>query len=141
VLRVELTIEIARPPADVFDYLTDVEKLPLWQKSLIEVHCDRPLAEGSRLVELRSLFGRQAETEHEVSVFEPARRLTLQAIRGPVQLEVDHELQEAGAGTKLHVRAEGRPTGILRVAGPALAASARQELKRDFERLKAILEE
>jgi uncharacterized protein YndB with AHSA1/START domain len=141
VLRVDLRFEIARPPADVFAYLTDVEKLPDWQSSLREAHADGPLAEGSRLVEKRSLFGRNAETEHEVTAFEPGRRLTLKTIRGPVQLEVDHELEPAGDGTKLRVRAEGRPTGILRVAGPALTAAARQELKRDFERLKKILEE
>jgi len=141
VLRVELTFEIARPPAEVFACLADVEKLPDWQSSLREAHADGPLAKGSLIAEKRSLFGREAETEHEVSAFEPGRRLTLRTVRGPVQLEVDHELEPAGDGTKLRVLAEGRPTGILRVAGPALTAAARQELRRDFERLKAILEE
>jgi len=30
---------------------------------------------------------------------------------------------------------------LLRLAGPAITAKARQELRRDFERLKTILEE
>jgi uncharacterized protein YndB with AHSA1/START domain len=140
-LKVELTIEISRPPEDVFAYLTDADRLPRWQKSLIEARADGPFQEGTRIVEKRSLFGREAETELEVTAFEPPRRLTLQTVRGPVELEVDHRLEANGAGTELRVTAAGKPKGALRFAGPAVAAGARQELKRDFERLKALLEE
>jgi uncharacterized protein YndB with AHSA1/START domain len=134
-------MEIRRPPEDVFDYLTDVEKLPRWQKSLIEASADGPFQIGTRIVEKRSLFGREAETELEVTALEPARRLTLETIRGPVELEVDHRLEPAETGTTLQVNAAGKAKGALRFAGPAVAAGARQELKRDFERLKALLEE
>jgi uncharacterized protein YndB with AHSA1/START domain len=140
-LRVELTIEISRPPKDVFAYLTDAETLPRWQKSLLEARADGPFAEGTRIVEKRSLFGRRAESELEVTAFEPERRLTLRTISGPVELEVEHELEPNGDGTKLHVTAQGKPKGMFKLAAPAVESGARQELKRDFERLKALLEE
>src|SRR5690242_6806994 len=140
-LKVELTIEISRPPEDVFAYLSDVETLPRWQKSLLEARADGPFEQGTRIVEKRSLFGRQAETELEVTALEPPRRLTLKTIRGPVELEVDHQLEPNGTGTTLHVTAAGKAKGALRFAGPAVAAGARQELKGDLERLKALLEE
>jgi len=140
-MQVELTIEISRPPDDVFEYLTDVKHLTRWQKSLLDARADGPLREGTRIVEKRSLFGREAETELEVTALEPARRLTLKTVRGPVELEVDHQLEPNGSGTRLHVTAAGKAKGALRFAGPAVAAGARQELKHDFERLKALLEE
>jgi uncharacterized protein YndB with AHSA1/START domain len=140
-LKVELTIEVSRPPEDVFAWLTDVERLPRWQKSLLDARADGPFQKGARIVEKRSLFGREAETELEVTALEAARRLTLKTVRGPVDLEVDHRLEPNGTGTTLQVTAAGRPKGALRFAGPAVAAGARQELKRDFERLKALLEE
>jgi carbon monoxide dehydrogenase subunit G len=140
-LRVELTIEISRPPEEVFAYLTDTEKLTRWQKSLIEARADRPFATGTRIVEKRSLFGREAESELEVTVFEPERRLTLKTLGGPVELEIDHELEANSDGTKLHVTAQGKLKGMLKLAAPAVESGARQELKRDFERLKALLEE
>jgi uncharacterized protein YndB with AHSA1/START domain len=140
-LKVDLTIEISRPPEDVFAWLTDVEHLTLWQKSLLEAHAEMPFQQGTRIVEQRTLFGRHAETELEVTALEPAQRLTIKTIRGPVELEVDHQLEANATGTKLHVTAAGRAKGALRFAGPAVAAGARQELKRDFERLKALLEE
>jgi uncharacterized protein YndB with AHSA1/START domain len=141
VVRVEHTVEIARPARDVFAALTDVQRVPEWQASAIESHADEPLAEGVRIHERRHFLGHDAETELEVTVFEPERRLGLRTLRGPVRLSIDHELAETNGRTTLHVTAEARPHGLLRLVGPAVTAKARQELRRDFERLKAILEE
>ena len=141
VVRVELTVEIARPAREVFAALTDVERVPEWQASALQSHADEPLAEGVRIHERRHFLGHDAENELEVTAYEPHRRFALRTLRGPVKLSIDHELAETDGRTTLHVTAEGRPHGLLRLAGPAVTAKARQELRRDFERLKAILEE
>jgi carbon monoxide dehydrogenase subunit G len=140
VLRAELTIEIARSPEDVFAYMTDVEKLPEWQGSVVSSRADGPLREGSRIVEERALLGHEAETELEVTAYEPARRFGLRTLRGPVELTIDHALEESGGETRLHVTATGKPGGLLRFAARAVEAKARHELTRDFARLKANLE-
>jgi carbon monoxide dehydrogenase subunit G len=142
VLRAELTIEIARSVEDVFAYLTDVEKLPEWQGSVVSARANGPgpLREGSRIVEERSLLGHEAETELEVTAYEPSRRFALRTLSGPVELAIDHDLEESGDTTRLHVTASGKPGGLLRFAGRAVEAKARHELHRDFERLKANLE-
>ena len=140
-VRVEVTVEIARPADEVFALLTDVARVPEWQASAVESRADGPLAEGVRIPERRTFLGHEAETELEVSVCEPGRRLALRTLRGPVKLSIDHVLEETDGRTALYVTAQGRPDGLLRLAGPAVAHRARQELRRDFERLKAILEE
>ena len=139
-LRADLTIVIARSVDDVFAYLTDVEKLPEWQGSVVSSRTDGPLREGSRIVEQRSLLGHEAETELEVTAYEPGRRFALRTLRGPVDLTIDHDLEQAGEETRLHVTATGKPGGLLRFAGRVVEAKARHELQRDFERLKANLE-
>jgi uncharacterized protein YndB with AHSA1/START domain len=141
VVRVEVTVEIARRAEDVFAFLSDVSRVPEWQASAVESRADGPLAEGVRIHERRHFLGHDAETELEVTAFEPGRRLALRTLRGPVKLSIDHVLAETDGRTELHVTAEGRPHGLLRLAGPAVTARARHELHRDFERLKAILEE
>ena len=141
VIRAEHTVEIARPAAEVFEALTDVARVPEWQASAMESRADGPLAEGVRIYERRHFLGHDEETELEVTAFEPGRRLSLRTLKGPVKLEIDHRLEERDGRTKLHVTAEGKPHGLLRLAGPAVTAKARQELRRDFDRLKAILEE
>ena len=50
-LKVDLTIEISRPPEDVFAWLTDVEQLTRWQKSLLDAHADGPFQKGTRIAE------------------------------------------------------------------------------------------
>jgi uncharacterized protein YndB with AHSA1/START domain len=139
-VRVELTIEIARPATDVFAYLVDLGKLPEWQSSAVEARADAPLAHGSRITERRRLFGHEAETELEVTAYDPPERLTLRALDGPVRFTVDHRLEEADGATQLHVVAEGKSGGVLRFAGPLVERKAREEFRRDFERLKEILE-
>jgi len=140
VIRIELTVEIARPPEDVFELLSDIERLPEWQTSAVEAHTEGPLAEGSRVREKRRLFGRELDTELEVVAYEPPGRLTLRSLGGPVKFTVDHELVAGGGGTQLRFVAEAQPGGLLRLTEPVLARTAEQEFHRDFDRLKALLE-
>ena len=139
-LRAELTLDIACAADEVFAYLTDVEKLPEWQGSVVTSRVDGPLCEGARIVERRSLLGREAETELEVTAYEPGRRFALRSLRGPIELTIDHDLDEVGGQTRLHVAATAKPSGLLRFASRVVEARARQELHRDFERLKKNLE-
>jgi uncharacterized protein YndB with AHSA1/START domain len=140
-VKVEHTVEIERPADEVFAWLTDLARLPEWQASVIESRAEGPLGEGARIHERRRLLGHEAETELEVEAFEPGRRLALSTLRGPVDLSIDHVLSEVNGRTKLYVTAEARPAGLLRFAGPAIASRARQEIRRDFGRLKELLEE
>lgn len=139
-IRIELTVEIARPPEDVFELLSDVERLPEWQPSSVEAHTDGPLAERSRVTEKRRLLGREVDTELEVVAYEPPKRLTLRSLGGPVDFTVNHELTAQGGGTQLRFVAEAQPGGLLRLTEPVLARTAEQEFRRDFDRLKELLE-
>jgi uncharacterized protein YndB with AHSA1/START domain len=140
VIRVEFTIEIDRPPAEVFEYLADVEKVPEWQASAVESRADGLLAKGSRISERRRFLGRDFETELEVTAYEPPERLTLRALDGPVRFTVDHRLEEHRGATLLHFAGEAKPGGMLRFAGPAVESNARHEFRRDFDRLKELVE-
>jgi uncharacterized membrane protein len=142
VVRIELTVRIRRPAQDVFELMIDLERLPEWQSSALEARSDGPLQEGSRIVEQRHVLGRHVENELEVTVFEPPRRLTLKALRGPVRFTVAHELveEEEDRSTLVQVVAEGQPGRLTRLAEPFLARAAEQEMRRDFDRLKELAE-
>ena len=131
-LRAELTIEIARTPADVFSYLTDVSNLPAWQAGVKSA----TMRDG-RIEESRSLLGRELNTKLEVVEQEEPRLFTLRALDSPVPFTVRHELEPADGGTRLTVTADGDVPGF--VAG-ILARRAEKQFRKDFERLKEILE-
>jgi uncharacterized membrane protein len=140
VVRIDFTVEVKREAQEVFDYLIDVERLPEWQASAVESRAEGPLAEGVRIEERRRVLGREIENELEVVAFEPPGRLTLKALRGPVRFTVDHRLVENGDSTLVHVVAEGKPGRFMKLAEPLLARTAEEELRRDFERMKEIVE-
>ena len=131
-MHAELTIEIARTPEDVFSYLTDVSNLTAWQTGVKSAK----LRDG-RIEESRSLLGRELNTTLEIVEQEEPRLFTLRALDGPVRFTVRHELEAAEEGTRLTVTAEGEVPGF---AAGLLARGAERQFRKDFERLKQILE-
>jgi carbon monoxide dehydrogenase subunit G len=140
VIRVEHSVQISRSPEDVFVRLSDVERLPEWQSSALEVHADGPMAQGSHIFEKRRLMGRELDNELEVVAFDPPRRLTLRSLGGPVKLTIDHELAAVDGGTRLTIVASGKAGSLMKLAEPMIARTAEAELRGDFERLKELLE-
>ena len=132
VVRAELKIEIARTPDEVFSYLTDVSNVPTWQAGVKSA----TLRDG-RIEESRTLFGREIHTTLEILEQEEPRLFTLRAVGGPVPFTVRHELEPADGGTRLTVTAEGDVPGF---AAGLLAKGAERQFRKDFERLKQILE-
>ena len=131
-MRAELTIEIARTPDDVFSYLTDVSNLSAWQSGVKSA----TMRDG-RIEESRSLLGRELHTTLEIVEQERPTLFTLRALDSPFPFSVRHELEPAGDGTRLTVTAEGDVPGF---AAGLLARSAERQFRKDFERLKRILE-
>ena len=139
-VRIDFTLAIARPPADVFARLVDLDRLPEWQESSLASSADGPLELGRRVTERRRIMGREIETELEVTACDAPRQLTLKALGGPVPFTVDHQLVEQAGSTLLHVVGEAKPGTFMKLAEPMIARTAEQELRRDFARLKEQLE-
>jgi carbon monoxide dehydrogenase subunit G len=131
-VRAELTVEIARTPEDVFSYLTDVSNLPAWQAGVM-----RATLRDGRIEESRSLLGRELNTTLEIVEQEEPHVFTLRAIDSPVPFTVRHELEPVDGGTRLTVTADGDVPGF---AAGLLARGAEKQLRKDFARLKEILE-
>jgi carbon monoxide dehydrogenase subunit G len=131
-VRAELTIEIARTPEDVFAYLTDVSNLPAWQASV-----KNAAERDGRIEESRSLLGKELTTTLEIVDRKEPRLFTLRALDSPVPFTVRHELEPADGGTRLTVTAEG---DVPSFAAGLLARRAERQFRKDFARLKHILE-
>ena len=134
-MRAELSVEIARSPEEVFDYLTDVANLPSWQSG---VHSAR--REGTKIVESRHLLGRELQTTLEIEEEERPSLFTLRAVNSPVPFSVRHELKSRDGGTLLHVTGEGDAGMLPGFAAGIMARRAEKQFRRDFERLKKLLE-
>jgi carbon monoxide dehydrogenase subunit G len=135
-VRAELTVEIARTPDDVFDYLTEVANLPAWQSGVRSAR-----REGDRIHESRHLLGRELSTTLAIDEEERPRVFAIRALDSPVPFSVRHELAPNGSGgTRLTVVGEGDAGLLPGFAAGIMARRAEKQFRKDFERLKRLLE-
>jgi carbon monoxide dehydrogenase subunit G len=141
-MRAELTIEIERTPEEVFAYLTDVSNLTAWQSGVhaAEIVGGGEPQAGARIAESRHLLGRELHTTLEIAEYAPPRLFVLRALDSPVPFTVRHELEPAGAGTRLTVVGEGEAGLLPGFAAGLMARRAEKQFRKDFERLKGLLE-
>ena len=71
-VRFELSVDIDRPLHEVWEYLTDPERVPEWQSSAQSSHqvSDGPMRVGTRLRDERRFMGRRATSDVEVSEYD-----------------------------------------------------------------------
>jgi carbon monoxide dehydrogenase subunit G len=131
-----LTVEIARTPEEVFDYLVDVANLPAWQSGVRSAR-----REGDRIHESRHLLGRELSTTLAIDEEERPRVFAIRALDSPVPFAVRHELEPNGSGgTRLTVVGEGDAGLLPGFAAGIMARRAEKQFRKDFERLKRLLE-
>ena len=140
VLRAELTIAIDRTPEAVFAYLTDVSNLTVWQAGVRSAELDGEPRVGARIHESRHMLGRELHTMLEIAEYDPPHLFTLRALDSPIPFTVRHELEPSGGGTSLTVVGEGDAGMLPGFAAGLMARRAEKQFRRDFERLKLLLE-
>lgn len=120
--RIQRSIDIPRPPEQVFETLTDLERLPLWATTVVENHDTpgRPLQQGDRFSQTIHLVGRNLRSDWEVRSIEPPNHVEYEATSeqggslrmvqrvaqtpegSRVELELDYELPGGFLGEALN---------------------------------------
>ena len=140
--KIEHTVEIDRPPSDVFRYLVESDKVPQWQETLVELRPQSagPVDVGTTMTEVRRFMGRRIESRLEVTAYEPERRFDLKTTAGPIPFAVRHTLHPVEGGTRLEIVGEAEGAGFFRMAEGLVTRQARRQFVTDFARLKDLLE-
>ncbi len=142
-MRSEESVEIDRPPEEVFAYVANPENLPEWSSLVLEVRKDAEgqLKEGERFGVVAKFLGRRFETPFEVSAHEPPRQHSDRSTGGPFEQEYIYTLEPTGGGgTRLTHVAEAEPGGFFKLVGPLLERAGSRQFKADLQSLKDLLE-
>ncbi len=144
-MRVERVLNIAAPPEDLYDVVTNASRLKDWvtiHEELVEAPSGS-LKEGSKLTQKLKLAGRCFTVRWTVVESDRPRRVVWEG-RGPVhsKASVIYDLEPDGSGTRFSYANEfGLPGGPLgRMAGPMVARATRGEMEASLEKLRKLVE-
>jgi len=143
VIQFTVGTEIARPPTEVFGYVTDPAKLATWQTNTVSAVAedDQPFGLGIRVREVhRAPGGKQLASLVEVSEYEPDRVLALRMLEGALPIHARITFEPTELGTRVRFDAHGQPSGAMRLAQPLLRLSLKRQFAGYCATLKQVLE-
>ena len=136
------SVEIPRPPADVFPWLLEEDKVPRWTGHLTRYERigDGVLGAGSRMRQVLEVSGRTIDVELEVTGYEPPSGAQTRFSTNGIEVVSSYALEAAGAGTRLTQTIEAKPSGLTaRMLVPVVRPRLEEKLTQDLERLRETL--
>ena len=135
------TVEIARPPQDVFNFLADGTNDQQWRDGVLDIRRRSGSGVGAVYEQgVKGPFGRRVPADYEVTEYEPERRIGFRAIAGPVRPQGSYELEPTERGTRVTFTLSCTPSGFAKLMTPMVDKTMRSEVAQ-LERLRAILEQ
>ena len=139
------TIEVDRPPQQVFAYVTDPSRFAEWQGGVVSGRMDQdgPHGPGARCVTVRRIGFAERPTTAEVTHTDPPRTWGVRGIDGPIRARVSVMVDplDAGRRSRVAIDVEFDGHGIGKVLVPLIVRpQARREMPRNLRRLKELLE-
>jgi uncharacterized protein YndB with AHSA1/START domain len=138
------SIEIARPPEEVFAYATDPARFGEWQDDVVGVRVEGggPPGVGSRFTTVRRVGGAERTMTQEITEASAPRRWAARAVDGPVRpnATVTVEPLGDGAGSRVTFALDFEGHGIGRPLLPMIRRQAVKQAPRSYRKLKERLE-
>jgi carbon monoxide dehydrogenase subunit G len=135
------TVEIPRPPEEVFPWLLEEDKVPRWTSHLESYTAlDGALGTGSRVRQVLEVSGRRIDVELELTGYDPPRGAETRFSTNGIEVINAYALEPAGAGTRLTQSVDAKPSGLTaRMLVPVIQPRLEEKLTQDLERLRVEL--
>jgi uncharacterized protein YndB with AHSA1/START domain len=138
----QIVRDIECSPEDVFAALTNLDKVPDWNSSVVEVRWNNavPLTVGSTVVYLGKFLGRVFQSDAQVTEFIPGSKYSSKSTSGPFYLEVENVLESIDGGTRVTSNFRGESRGFFKLAEPVIVRLSKTLFETSTDNLKALLE-
>jgi len=141
-MKVEKSVIINKPVAEVFAYVQNNENSTKWQSGVVSMQMDEgpDNVVGSRYTEVRKFLGKEMRTTMEITAFTENVKWAAKVIKGQVLYEVTMTYAAVPEGTKITTVVEGEPKGFFKLAENLVVSGLEKSLEEDQNRLKTLLE-
>ena len=143
-MKIETTVDISKPPSEVYEFLMDEENLTLWIKNFVKLERlngeDGQVGSTSRHVYNEN--GRIVELMEEISAVEENKLFEAILSNKHMEMRIRNELQsQAEQNTRLRVISEVIPKSFLfRIMLFFSKKSMQRRQSEDIHRLKEAVE-
>jgi carbon monoxide dehydrogenase subunit G len=141
-MRCESTVAVDKPPAEVFPWLLDADKVPHWMTGLVayEPLESGPLRVGSRIRQELAVSGQQLRFELQVAELDAPRHALLRFEGSGFRAANEYSVVEAGSGSRVTWVISGDTTSFkAKLIAPMVQAKLQEKLDTDLARLRALL--
>jgi len=140
-MRVEKSVSIGRPPAEVFSYVSDIRNDPNWHTDVLEASpSTEPIAKGTVFtVKVKPSMG-VSEGTMTVAEFEPPTRLVLHGRMGKMEPKLTYTFEPDGSGTRYTRVVEIQPPGVMKLMSPMMKMMIGKSNDGFLANLKRVLE-
>jgi len=143
---IESSFEIARPPDEVYAYVTDPSRFPEWQDDVVRVRMEggRPPGVGARFTTTRRIGRVEQTTTQEIAEINPPRSWACRGVDGPFRPGASITVAPLDDGTRSRITIaldfEGHgigkllPLDVIRRMAAKGAPKSYRNLKERLER-------
>ena len=136
------SVAIPRPPAEVFPWLLEGDRVPRWTSGLERYEPSGPLAQGGRVRQRVNVSGHAVDVDMEIVRYEPPHSAETRFNTNGVDVVNVYRLEGDANGTRLTQTLEAKARGVTaRLLVPAVQPRLERKLTEDLERLRALLVE
>ena len=142
-ITTKVSVEIHRPVAEVFAFITRVENFSRW---LGEIAAESrqtsagPIAVGATFTQTHHWLGRRFHSHFTVTAYEQDRLFCVRTGEGPVPFQGCYVFAPIPGGTRLIDQHEINPGGFFGLVGALLVGRLRQQAETNLATLKGLLE-
>ena len=136
------TVTVSKPPAEVFPWLLEEDKVPKWTGRLqeYEVLGDGTLGRGTRIRQVLTVGSQDLDIVLEVTRYDPPGFAESRFSTNGLDVETTYTLREAAGGTELTQTLEGKANSFkARLLVPIVQPKLEAKLTEDLERLRELL--
>ena len=141
---IESSIDIARPPDEVFAYLADPSRVAEWQHDVVRVDVEGvgPPGLGARFTTTRRIGGVERTMTQEVTELSPPMSWAVHGVDGPIRPSARVTVAPLDGGTRSRVlfALDFEGHGIGRPLVPAVRRQAQRAAPVSYRNLKQRLE-
>ena len=138
------TIDIARTPEDVYEYVSDPTRFPEWQDDVVDARTSgpHPLGVGSRFTTVGRIGGVERTLLQVITKTSPPTDWAAHSIDGPIRADATISIEPLGDSSRSRVtfalEFDGHGIGVALL--PLVRRQARKGASRSYVNLKQLLE-